>query len=148
LVKKPRKWESLTQFKWGLSHISGLKNHNKLQVRLFKTHQINYQLDKNSFINQTMLMRNNQGFQTKWIQKMDYRILWQVNLIITLLKFKLQNLSKKKKSNHTRTINMYIFSKLCLLCFCLLSSFLWCTITQIILLILVKSAFSYLFVSL
>lgn len=142
MVKKLLKLESLTPFKWSLSHISGLKNHNKLQVKLFKTRQINYQLGKNSFINQTMLTKNNQGFQTKWILKMDYRILWQINLIITLLKFKLQNLSKKKKNNHMRTINMYIFLKLCLLCFCLLSSFLWCTITKIILLTLVKSAYS------
>ena len=142
MVKKLLKLESLTQSKWSLSQISGLKNHNKLQVKLFKTRQINYQLGKNSFINQTMLMKNNQGFQTQWILKMDYRILWQVNLIITLLKFKLQNLSKKKKNNHTKTINMYIFSKLWLLCFCLLSSFLWCTITKIILLTLVKSAYS------
>lgn len=142
MVKKLLKLESLTPFKWSLSHISGLKNHNKLQVKLFKTRQINYQLGKNSFINQTMLTKNNQGFQTKWILKMDYRTLWQVNLIITLLKFKLQNLSKKKKNNHMRTINMYIFLKLCLLCFCLLSSFLWCTITKIILLTLVKSAYS------
>lgn len=142
MVKKLLKLESLTPFKWSLSHISGLKNHNKLQVKLFKTRQINYQLGKNSFINQTMLTKNNQGFQIKWILKMDYRILWQINLIITLLKFKLQNLSKKKKNNHMRTINMYIFLKLCLLCFCLLSSFLWCTITKIILLTLVKSAYS------
>lgn len=142
MVKKLLKLESLTPFKWSLSHISGLKNHNKLQVKLFKTRQINYQLGKNSFINQTMLTKNNQGFQIKWILKMDYRILWQINLIITLLKFKLQNLSKKKKNNHMKTINMYIFLKLCLLCFCLLSSFLWCTITKIILLTLVKSAYS------